>query len=90
MPDTAISAAEINPEVIALRDRFHVPRDNECLRVVCADGAQFITTQDHRPDVLLVDGFNADGLPAELGSRTFYEACRRRLSDDGVPGSVHI
>jgi spermidine synthase len=52
--------------------------------VVCADGAKYVTVPNHRPDVLLVDGFNADGLPAELGSRTFYEACRRRLSDDGV------
>ena len=34
--------------------------------------------------MLLVDGFNADGLPPELGSQMFYEACRRRLSDDGV------
>jgi spermidine synthase len=84
LPDTAITAIEINPEVIALRDRFHVPRDDERFRVVCADGAKYVTVPDHRPDVLLVDGFNADGLPAELGSRTFYEACRRRLSDDGV------
>ena len=49
-----------------------------------ADGAQYVNLPDHRPDVLLVDGFNADGLPAELGSRSFYEACRRRLSDDGM------
>jgi len=37
-----------------------------------------------QPDVLLVDGFSADGLPARLGSDAFYEACRRRLSEDGV------
>lgn len=84
LPETAITAVEINPEVIALRDRFHLPPDDERFRVVCADGAQFVTGTDHRPDVLLVDAFNADGLPAELGSTTFYEACRRRLSDDGM------
>ncbi|WP_144155304.1 fused MFS/spermidine synthase [Paraburkholderia sp. BCC1885] len=84
LPDTTITAVEINPEVIALRDQFHVPRDDERFRVVCADGAQYVTVPDHRPDVLLVDGFNAEGLPPELGSQTFYEACRRRLSDDGV------
>jgi spermidine synthase len=84
LPDTTIAVVEINPQVIALRDQFHVPRDDERFRVIWADGAQYVTVQDHRPDVLLVDGFNADGLPAELGSRTFYEACRRRLSDDGI------
>jgi spermidine synthase len=84
LPDTVITAVEINPQVIAIRDRFHVPRDDERFRVICADGAQYVNAPDHRPDVLLVDGFNADGLPVELGSRTFYEACRHRLSDDGV------
>jgi spermidine synthase len=84
LPDTTIAVVEINPQVIALRDQFQVPRDDERFRVIWADGAQYVTVQDHRPDVLLVDGFNADGLPAELGSRTFYEACRRRLSDDGI------
>jgi len=84
LPDTTITAIEINPDVIALRDLFHLPRDDDRFRVVCADGARYIDAPDHRPDVLLVDGFNADGLPAELGSRSFYEACRRRLSDDGI------
>ncbi|MFP3558857.1 fused MFS/spermidine synthase [Paraburkholderia sp. SIMBA_049] len=84
LPSTAITAVEINPKVIALRDRFQLPPDDERFRVVCADGAQYVNLPDHRPDVLLVDGFNADGLPAELGSRSFYEACRRRLSDDGM------
>ncbi|MFM0296364.1 MULTISPECIES: spermine/spermidine synthase domain-containing protein [Paraburkholderia] len=84
LPDTAITAIEINPDVIALRDHFHVPRDDGRFTVVCADGAQYVAVPGHRPDVLLVDGFNADGLPARLGSSAFYEACRRRLSDDGV------
>jgi spermidine synthase len=39
LPDTTITAVEINPEVIALRDQFHVPRNDERFRVVCADGA---------------------------------------------------
>lgn len=84
LPETAITAVEINPDVVALRDRFHLPRDDHRFRVVCADGAQYVHVPNHRPDVLLLDGFNADGLPAELGSKTFYEACRRRLSDDGI------
>ncbi|CAN7751607.1 fused MFS/spermidine synthase [Caballeronia sp. LjRoot34] len=86
LPDTTITAVEINPQVIALRDQFHVPRDDERFRVICADGAKYVTVlvPGHQPDVLLIDGFNADGLPAELGSKTFYEACRRRLSDDGI------
>jgi spermidine synthase len=69
LPDTTITAVEINPQVIALRDQFHVPRDDERFRVICADGAKYVTDPfpDHRPDVLLIDGYDADGLPAEPG-----------------------
>lgn len=84
LPETIIAAIEINPEVIALRQRFHIPPDDERLEVICADGADYVTLPGHRPDVLLVDGFDADGLPADLGSRKFYAACHRRLGDDGV------
>jgi spermidine synthase len=84
LPSTTVAAVEINPDVIALRDRFQVPPDNERFEVICANGAHYVTDRKHRPDVLLVDGFNADGLPPELGSKTFYVACHRRLSDDGI------
>ena len=47
LPDTTITAVEINPDVIALRDQFHVPRDDERFRVVCADGAQYVSGPDH-------------------------------------------
>src|SRR5260370_12477183 len=68
LPDTSITAVEINPQVIALRDQFHVPRDDERFRVICADGAEYVTVPvpvpDHGPDLLLFDGYAADGLPA--------------------------
>jgi len=35
-------------------------------------------------DVILVDGFDAAGMPAELGSAAFYAGCRRALREGGV------
>ncbi|MFP6559177.1 fused MFS/spermidine synthase [Paraburkholderia sp. B3] len=84
LPATVIAAVEINPEVIALRDVFRLPPDDGRFSVVCADGADYVGEPGHRPDVLLVDGFTAEGMPASLGTDEFYEDCRRRLSDDGV------
>jgi spermidine synthase len=83
-PQARIVAVEINPEVIDLRDRFHVPRDDERFEVVCANGANYVKSSDHRPDVILVDGFTADGLPPELATAAFYANCRARMSDDGI------
>lgn len=84
LPNTKIVAIEINPAVIALREQFQIPPDDERLEVVCADGADYVANQDARPDVILVDGFLADGMPVQLGTADFYAACHARLADTGV------
>ncbi|MCY1206843.1 Spermidine synthase [compost metagenome] len=84
LANTKVVAIEINPEVIALREQFQIPPDDERLEVVCADGAEYVANQDARPEVILVDGFLADGMPVQLGTADFYAACHARLADTGV------
>jgi len=81
---TQITVIEINADVIALRDKFMVPADDERLQVVHADAVDYIVQSDRKFDVLMLDGFTADGQPAELSSERFYAACRRRLVHRGV------
>jgi len=75
---------EINPHVIALRDEFCVPADCERFRVVEADGAHFVRFPPKRSDVLLVDGFDYDGLPRQLCSARFYDDCFDFLMPGGM------
>lgn len=84
LASTKVVAIEINPAVIALRAQFQIPPDDERLEVVCADGAEYVANQNARPDVILVDGFLADGMPEQLGTADFYAACHARLADNGV------
>ena len=84
LPDTTISVAEINPEVIALRDRFLVPKDDQRFMVYCEDGADFVQRQPGRFDVLLVDGFDHKGQPPQLCSQQFYSDCYRALTSPGL------
>lgn len=84
LPGAKVVAVEIDPAVIALRETFHIPPDGERFEVVCADGADYVQGREARPDVILVDGFLAGGMPARLGSPSFYEDCLERLADDGV------
>lgn len=81
---TRITVLEISAGVIALREVFRVPPDDARLRVVHADAADFIRSAPGSFDVILVDGFDAAGMPAALGSAGFYEDCRRALLDGGV------
>ena len=79
-----IEVAEINPHVIALRDEFCVPPDDPRLRVLQADGADFVRSAAPGVDVILVDGFSSMGQPARLCSQRFYDDCAELLQPEGV------
>lgn len=83
-PQARITVLEISAEVIALREQFHVPPDDARLRIIHADAAGFIGAAPGSCDVILVDGFDAAGMPPALGSAAFYLSCRRALRDGGV------
>lgn len=84
LPRTTMVVVEIDPRVIALREVFHVPADDARFRVVEGDGAQFIARTEDRFDVLIVDGFDADAMPAALGTQRFYDDCLDVLTADGL------
>ncbi|PTT80784.1 transferase [Pelomonas sp. HMWF004] len=84
LPKARIDVVEINPHVIALRDLFHVPPDDHLFAVHRGDGADFIRTPPHRLDVLLVDGYDPDGIPPALCSQAFYDDCRDALQPGGL------
>lgn len=84
LPRTTLTVVEIDPQVIALRERFQVPRDDARLRVVEDDGARFVAQTDARFDVLMIDAFDAEGMPAALGTQRFYDDCADVLQADGL------
>jgi spermidine synthase len=84
-PGTDITVVEIDPRVMALRDQFEVPPDQQDFRVVQADGADFVAAMDDASyDVIMVDGFNADDMSPSLGTQNFYGHCARLLTTGGV------
>lgn len=84
LPNTRITVVEINPDVIALRNLFKVPDDDDRFRVVLADGADFVRDAKTNFDVILVDGFDEKGQSAQLTTREFYEDCYRLLQTKGI------
>jgi spermidine synthase len=84
LPRARITVLENNPGVVALRKEFEVPDDDARLSVVMGDGAALIQESAATIDVLLVDGFDAHGQPAQLCSKVFYDHCLRALADGGV------
>ncbi|WP_394777289.1 fused MFS/spermidine synthase [Undibacterium sp.] len=84
LPDTSIIVVDNDPQVIALRDAFCIPADDERLQILCRDGVDMVERADAEYDVLVVDGFDKQGQPPPLCSQTFYDACHGALAQDGI------
>jgi spermidine synthase len=85
LPRTHLTVIEINQKVIDLRSHFQIPPDDKRLSVVLGDGAAYVQHTVERPDVLLVDGYHLDGLPArETSTQQFYDDCFRTLAENGI------
>ncbi len=89
LPEVDFTAVDISPEVIALRDTFMIPKDSERFRILCQDGADFVRElgllpDKEKPNVLLVDGFDSAGQPAQLADHSFYNDCFAAIKTGGV------
>ena len=85
LPDTKITVVEIDPQVeIIARLHFKLPNDPMRLRIVIGDGAQYMLEDGKKFDAIFVDGFDKRGRAGVLDTLPFYQACRSRLSDEGL------
>lgn len=84
LPATRITVVELDQHVIALRRQFMLPEDDERFQIIHADAEDYLFGMQHTVDVILHDGFVADGLAPELSTEKFYRRCSEVLERDGV------
>jgi spermidine synthase len=84
MPGIQLTAIELDPEVIAFREAFLVPPDDERLQILQADGAEYIENAEKGIDVLLVDAFDRTGFAPSLANREFFDNAYAKLAGNGV------
>lgn len=84
LPDATVDVIEIDPDVISLREYFHIPDDQERFRVIQGDAADYVAKSDESIDVLLADAFDADGLASSLSAQTFLLTAYNSLKKSGI------
>lgn len=84
LPGSDFTAVELNPHVIALRDAFYLPANDERLHIVQGDGAEYLSNVEKGLDILFVDAFDKVGFAPALANLEFFETARRKLSGKGV------
>lgn len=84
-PLAKLTVVEIEPAVIAAaRQFFKLPEDPRRLKIVIADGAEFIANSEQSYDLILVDGFDANARAGALDTLPFYQVARAHLSENGI------
>jgi spermidine synthase len=84
LPEAQITVLEIDPDVLALREEFRVPPDDQRFRIVEGNGVEYVAGRAPRDDIILVDACDRDGLSPTLLAPEFYPNLRRRLTTAGV------
>ncbi|MBK9114411.1 MAG: fused MFS/spermidine synthase [Betaproteobacteria bacterium] len=84
-PRAAQTVVEIEPAVIAAaRQFFKLPDEGPRLRIVVADGADYVAYAEREFDLILVDGYDAKGRTGPLDTLPFYCNAQARLSPRGL------
>lgn len=84
-PLAHLTVVEIDARLVDVaREHFGLPDDPLRLNVVVGDGVNYMMTSDQTFDLILVDGFDKHADPGDLNKLPFYQACRSRLSDEGL------
>lgn len=86
-PDMTIDAVDIDEAVLRIAERFFGLRPGPRLRLHAADGRDYVAAaraRGDRFDAVLLDAFDAEGIPPALFSEAFLRDIRALLSPGGV------
>jgi spermidine synthase len=84
-PDARLTVVELSPEVVAAaRQFFKLPQESTRLRIEIGDAHDWIANTSRRFDLILVDGFDAEGRAGMLETVPFYLNCRGHLNSGGM------
>lgn len=90
-PDIAVTVVEVDPLVPKLAEEFFDFYEGGSVRVVVADGREYLETCAERYDQIWLDAYGGDYIPEHLTTVEFLEVCRDRLKPRGVVvQNVHV
>jgi len=84
LPSTRITVVEISAEVIALRDEFAIPPDDDRFEIVHDDGAAYLAGGNLQPDIIMIDAFDETGVSPTLAAPGVYRSASRALTPEGI------
>lgn len=82
--DMHVDAVEMDPDVVDVARRYFALPDDERIRVFVGEGRSFLESSRDDYDIVIVDAFDGDVIPAQLADRGFMQTLRARMSAGGA------
>ena len=84
-PEISQTIIEINPQIINIaRSHFDVPHNDARLNVIEGDGLVYLAQNQQSADCLMIDAFDAHGIPSDFCSQDFFDVCALSLTKNGI------
>jgi spermidine synthase len=84
VPGLSFTAAELDPEVARIADRFFSVRPEHNFDVQIKDGRVWLSHSDEKFDVILIDAYRGPFVPFHLLTTEFYRLVAEHLTPGGV------
>lgn len=83
-PDAVIDIAEIDPDMVAVAQKYFYFKENERMKVHIDDGRLFVKRTKRKYDWIILDAYQNDYIPFHLTTLEFLKEVKSRLKDNGV------
>lgn len=83
-PQASVESVELDPVVVDVAKRFFQVTEEPRHRIIVQDGRQYIRRTQGGYDLIVMDAYNAEGLPFHLATREFLQLTKSKLAPGGV------
>lgn len=83
-PEAMTDVVEIDPDMVAVAQKYFFFRENPGMKVYVEDGRQFVKKSRKKYDWIVLDAYQNEYIPFHLTTLEFLKEVRGRLQDDGV------
>ena len=83
-PDAVIDIAEIDPDMLAVAQKYFYFKENERMKVHVEDGRLFVKRTKKKYDWIILDAYQNDYIPFHLTTLEFLKEVRSRLKENGA------
>ncbi len=83
-PDAVIDIAEIDPDMLAVAQKFFFFREHDRMKAHIDDGRLFVKRSRKKYDWIVLDAYQNDYIPFHLTTLEFLAEVKSRLKPDGI------